>query len=66
VRSCGTDLVHCVKVVKSSNNLHTVHKTSITAPHHHRQQNQATSHEVLKQSYYIFILTMGIMMPETC
>jgi hypothetical protein len=43
-----------------------VHKTSTTAPHDYKQHNQTTPHEVLKQPYYICILTMGIMMPETC
>jgi hypothetical protein len=31
-----------------------------------RRLQKTTPHEVLKQPYYICILTMGIMMPETC
>jgi hypothetical protein len=55
----------CRRRLQPNNNFQKVHTAYTTATHNHSQHNQASSHEVLT-SLVLVLLTMGIMMPETC
>jgi len=47
----------------SNNNFNTVHTACVPAPYDHSKHNQASPHALLNS---LVLLTMGIMMPETC
>ena len=49
--------------MQSSDSFYTVHTAYVPAPQDHSQHNQASPHAVLNS---LVLLTMGIIMPETC
>ena len=47
----------------SNNSFHALRTACVPAPHDHSQHDRASPHAVLN---ILVLLTMGLMMPETC
>jgi len=60
----GGKLCELCECYWSNSNIHTVHTAYDPAPHNHSQHNQCRTPYAV--THGLFLLMMGIMLPETC